>query len=196
MSNFFPPQVLIFEIFVGKVLGLGWLFRRINEEDIYCFIVNILEFMFKGMDYGVFPLELRPTNGIRNCDFPLQLGKRLALMNAPGWLRSEYLVSGDDILPFTQLSSIMPSGVDALPAVEDLPPPPVLPPVAKCRAFEDSVVVTDSSVIDAYITRRLNELQTTAEDLPALQRVVLELIHKARLTGAVFKTLRRKFRNL
>ena len=88
------------------------------------------------------------------------------------------------------------TGVDALPAVEDLPPLPVLPHVVNCRAFEDTVVVSDSALIDAYITRRLNELKKTATDLPALQKVVLELIHKARLTGAVFKTLRGKPRNL
>lgn len=65
-----------------------------------------------------------------------------------------------------------------------------LPAIAGYRAFEDSTVVTESAVVDEYITQRLNELHTTPENLPALQKVVLELIHKARLTTAVFKQLR------
>ena len=87
----------------------------------------------------------------------------------------------------------MSTGVDALPAAEDLPPLPILPAIAGCRAFEDSAVVTDLAVIDEFITQRLNELHTTSENLPAVQKVVLEVIHKARLTTAVFKKLRGKF---
>ena len=84
----------------------------------------------------------------------------------------------------------MSTGVDGLPAAEDLPPLAILPAIIGCRAFEDSAVVMDSTAIDEYITQRLNELQTTPENLPALQKIVLELIHKARLTTAVFKKLR------
>ena len=87
----------------------------------------------------------------------------------------------------------MSTGVDALPAVEDLPPLATLPALAGCRAFEESSVIADLRVIDHYITQRLNELHTTPENLPALQKVVFELLHKARLTAVVLKWLRGKF---
>ena len=51
----------------------------------------------------------------------------------------------------------------------------------------------DSTVINEYITQRLNELQTTSENPPALQKIVFELIHKTRLTTAVFKKLQGTF---
>ena len=80
--------------------------------------------------------------------------------------------------------------VDSLLTAEDLVPLPILPPIAASQAFEDNTIVTDSALIDEYITRRLTELHTMVENLPALQKVVFELIHKARLTTMVFKKLR------
>jgi len=53
--------------------------------------------------------------------------------------------------------------------------------------------IDDDSAVTEYIEARLRQMQCTLADDHAVQRVVLELINKARLTTAVFKELRGLF---
>ena len=54
-------------------------------------------------------------------------------------------------------------------------------------------MIDNIGLIEEYIGRRLAEMRTTAEDLGAVQRIAIELIHKTRLHVAVYKQLRGSF---
>ena len=84
------------------------------------------------------------------------------------------------------------TGLDSLPAVEELPPLGELPTISGTRMCDvvGSQPITDSDIVDEYINRRLQELHTTPNNDTAVQKIVFEIIHKGRLTTAVFQKLR------
>ena len=66
----------------------------------------------------------------------------------------------------------------------------LLPPL---RELSRTIEIDDDSVVTEYIETRLRQMQSTLADEHAVQKVVLELINKARLTTSVFKELRGLF---
>ena len=52
------------------------------------------------------------------------------------------------------------------------------------------IEIDDDSAVREYIEARLRQMRSTLADEHAVQKVVLELINKARLTTSVFKDLR------
>lgn len=66
--------------------------------------------------------------------------------------------------------------------------PTTMPPVVRLPL--GTTEIDDDSVVAEYVEARLRQMQCTMDDDHAVQKVVLELIHKAHLTTSVFKALR------
>lgn len=59
------------------------------------------------------------------------------------------------------------------------------------RVIRDEVTLTDDNAVQQYIESRLRQMNCGDTDEHAIQKVVLELISRARLTTAVFTKLKR-----
>jgi hypothetical protein len=58
------------------------------------------------------------------------------------------------------------------------------------RIIHDDLILTDDNAVQQYIESRLRQMNAPETDEHAIQKIVFELISRARLTTAVFKKLR------